>query len=254
MGRFNLRFIYILAHDHNGVIKMSDETKAELVTGNALSPIIPRTVEEVGRLADAVMVAGMVPKSYEADDKLPADKRAAATKSKLMIGILKGLEVGFGPVTALSTICIINNRPCVWGDGAVALCDRGGAVEWVKHGLTGEEGKDDWTARYEIKRRSHDEPYVGTFSVKDAKRAHLWANPKRTPWIEYPQRMLHARARAFALREGFADYLMGLSIAEEAEDLPAPPPERTDVSFLLPAADSDPGEDPSAGETDAAPK
>ncbi len=206
---------------------MSDETKAELVTGNALSPIIPRTVEEVGRLADAVIAAGMVPNSYNGTN-------AAGTKSKLMIGIMKGLEVGFGPITALSHICIINNRPSLYGEAAIALCDRGGAVEWVRHSLTGEEGKDGWTARYEIKRRKHDEPYVGEFSVRDAKRAHLWANPKRTPWIEYPQRMLLARARAFALREGFADYLMGLSIAEEAEDLPAPPPITTDISFLGP--------------------
>ncbi len=207
---------------------MSDETKAELVTGNALSPIIPRTVEEVGRLADAVIAAGMVPNSYNGTDK-------AGTKSKLMIGIMKGLEVGFGPITALSHICIINNRPSLYGEAAIALCERGGAVEWVTHGWDGEEGKDDWSAYYEIKRRGQELPFRATFSVKDAKRAHLWANPKRTPWIEYPQRMLLARARAFALREGFADYLMGLSIAEEAEDLPAPPPEKTSIEFLGPA-------------------
>ncbi len=204
---------------------MSDETRAELVTGNALSPIIPRTVEEVGRLADAVIAAGMVPNSYNGTN-------AAGTKSKLMIGIMKGLEVGFGPITALSHICIINNRPSLYGEAAIALCHRGGAIEWAKHCFTGEEGKDDWTARYSIKRRDQTGTYYGQFSVGDAKRAHLWANPKRTPWIEYPQRMLLARARAFALREGFADYLMGLSIAEEAEDLPAPPPITTDISFL----------------------
>jgi hypothetical protein len=204
---------------------MSDIERARLEAGADVSPIIPRTVEEVGRVADAIMHAGMVPKSYEG----PNDK---ATKAKLMIGIMKGLEVGFGPITALSTICIIGNRPCVWGDGAVALCDRGGAVEWVKHGFEGDEGKDDWTAFYQIKRRSHEEPYEARFSVKDAKRAHLWANPKRVPWIEYPQRMLLARARAFALREGFADFLMGLSIVEEAQDLPPEPAPIVDKSFL----------------------
>ncbi len=204
---------------------MSDETKAELVTGNALSPIIPRTVEEVGRLADAVIAAGMVPNSY-------AGTNGAGTKAKIMIGIMKGLEVGFGPITALSHICIINNRPSLYGEAAIALCHRAGAIESVRHYYEGKEGSDDWIAIYEIRRRKHEQAYIGTFSVKDAKRAHLWANPKRTPWIEYPQRMLLARARAFALREGFADYLMGLSIAEEAEDLPAAPPEKTSIAFL----------------------
>jgi len=68
--------------------------------------------------------------------------------------------------------------------------------------------------------------------VKDAKRAHLWNNPKRDPWMKYPQRMLMARARAYALREGFADCLSGLSIAEEIQDLPEAPKPLTDTTFL----------------------
>jgi len=50
------------------------------------------------------------------------------------------------------------------------------------------------------------------FSVQDAMRAHLWGNAHRRVWLEYPKRMLMARARAYALRDGFADCLMGLSI------------------------------------------
>ncbi len=182
-------------------------------------------------IADAIMRAGMVPSSYEVKLGSPEDQQKG-TKAKLMIGVMKGLEVGFGPITALSTICIINNRPCVWGDGAIALCDRGGAVEWVKHEFIGEEGTDTWACVYRIKRKGHEEPYEGRFSVKEATRAKLWNNPQRTPWIQYPQRMLLARARAFALREGFADFLMGLSIVEEMRDLPAEPPAQTDLAFL----------------------
>ena len=44
--------------------------------------------------------------------------------------------------------------------------------------------------------------------------------------------MLMARARAYALRDGFADCLMGLAIREEIEDLPAEAPGKTDTSFL----------------------
>lgn len=223
---------------------MSDETprRAELVAGSEVAPIIPRTVEEVGRVADAVIAAGMVPKSYEGSTP-------AKTKAMLMIGVMKGLEVGFGPITALSTICVINNRPCLWGDGAVALCQRSGSVEWVTERFFGEEGKDDWTAAFRIKRRGQSEVYEGQFSVKDAKRAHLWGNPKRTPWIEYPQRMLLARARAFALREGFADFLMGLSIAEEIQDLPPEAPAKADLAFL-----DAPTEEPLDGTVQPAPE
>jgi hypothetical protein len=59
--------------------------------------------------------------------------------------------------------------------------------------------------------------------VRDARRAKLWNNPKKLPWVEHPKRMLKWRARAFAMRDGFADCLMGLSIREEVEDMTIEP-------------------------------
>jgi hypothetical protein len=73
-----------------------------------------------------------------------------------------------------------------------------------------------WEVRYW--RKGQDQPYIGRFTVRDAKRANLWMNSNKDPWIKYPDRMLFNRARAFALRDGFADALMGLSIAEEVMD------------------------------------
>lgn len=198
--------------------------KPPLETGARVAPIVPRTVDEVARVAHAVIVAGLAPNSYEG-------RNHNETISKIMIGIMKGAEVGFPPITALSTIAIINGRPCIWGDGAIALVQKSGLVEKIEAIFEGEQFQDDWTAIYRIWRKGQGSPYQGRFSVLDAKRAHLWGNPKKSPWMEYPQRMLMARARAFALRDGFADFLMGLSIAEEAEDIPATP-EKTDTAFL----------------------
>lgn len=205
--------------------------KSDLVAGHPVTGIIPTTIEDVWRIADAIFIAGMVPASYDSKS-MDQQQAVRETKAKLAIGIMKGLEVGMGPVTALSTIAVINNRPCIWGDGAVALCQRSNAVEWVKQEYAGAEDTDAWTATFIIKRRNQDEPYVGTFSVKQAKRAGLWQNPKRQPWINYPGRMLMARARAYALREGFADCLSGLSIAEEIQDLPEGPKPVADTNFL----------------------
>jgi len=198
--------------------------KPPIKSGGPLDAIIPQDLDEAWRLTDAIIKAGMVPNSYEGKD-------GNATRAALMIGILKGLEVGLPPITALSTIMIVNNRPSIWGDGAVALVQAKGHVEKVEQTFTGTDGQDDWTATYRIWRKGQSEPYVGTFSVKDAKRAHLWANVKKPIWSMYPQRMLMARARAYALRDGFADCLAGLAIAEEMQDLPAPP-EKVETAFL----------------------
>ena len=198
--------------------------KTEMTAGKPPVGIIPTTIDDVWRISNAFMLAGMVPDSYRGKDD-------DETKAKLAIGIMKGLEVGMGPATALSTIMIINNRPSIWGDGAVALCQRLNRVADQKTEWTGSLATLDLACAYTIWRVGQNKPYIGEFSVQDAQRAHLWMNPKKQPWCLYPARMIFNRARAFALRDGFSDCLMGLGIAEEVQDIPEAPKEVA-LSFL----------------------
>ena len=71
--------------------------------------------------------------------------------------------------------------------------------------------------------RQGHEPHRVEFSIEDAKRAGLLG--KSGPWQQYTARMLTLRARAFALRDKFADVLKGLSMAEEALDIPQSQPQ-----------------------------
>ena len=196
--------------------------KAELIAGERVSPIIPRTIDEVARIANAVIVAGLAPDSYRGTDE-------RATASKIMIGIMKGAEIGLAPLTALANIAIINGKPCLDGDGAVALILRSGLVEKWEENFTGEEGSDNWTAHCVIWRKGQDSPYEGHFSWADAKRAKLTT---KGPWLSYPGTMLMWRGRGRSMRTGFADCLSGLAIAEEVRDLPEAPKPIEDKSFL----------------------
>src|SRR3546814_15381125 len=54
--------------------------------------------------------------------------------------------------------------------------------------------------------------------MDDAKKAGLAG--KQGPGSQYPQRMRQMRARAWAMRDGFADVLKGIGIAEEVRDFP----------------------------------
>lgn len=189
--------------------------KAELVAGGSVVPIVPRNIEEVARIAKAVIVAGLAPDSYS-KGTIDEDKIA----SKIMIGIMKGAEIGLAPLTALANIAIINGRACLWGDGAVALVQRSGYVQSWEEVFEGDPAKDELTAICTIWRKGQDAPYVGKFSMSDARRAKLLT---KGPWVEYPTRMLMWRARSYAMRNGFADCLSGLAIAEEAQDLPQAP-------------------------------
>lgn len=194
-----------------------------LESGAMVAAVVPRTLEEAFRFAQLVVNAGLCPDSYYTNGQ--------PDPQKVVIGILTGAEVGVPPMQALANIAIINGRPSVWGDLAVALVQAKDLIEEMEHHYTGEPDQDDYECHVVIKRRRQEKPYDGHFSVKKAKRAGLWMNPRRKPWCEYPERMLFNRARAFALRDGFSDALKGLAIREELEDLP-PEPKPVELEFL----------------------
>jgi hypothetical protein len=162
--------------------------------GAPISAIVPRDLDELARVAAAIIKAGLAPDSYIVDPtkekpQISPEEAADKTKSRIMIGIMKGAEVGLPPITALSTIAIINNRPCIWGDGAVALIQSRNIVErWVEttegneqtaQAMANEYGEldytpsqrdfaDDYTAVCTIWRKGQSEPYVGRCAMRAA--------------------------------------------------------------------------------------
>jgi len=116
---------------------------------------------------------------------------------------MAGLEVGLSPFTALQSIAVIGGNPSVWGDGALALVEASMLLEWIKEEFD-EAAK---IATCSVKRFGKPEATVRTFSFDDAQKANLLN--KEGPWRGYPKRMCQMRARAFALRDTFADVLKG---------------------------------------------
>jgi hypothetical protein len=186
-------------------------TLTPMASGAKIQAIVPQTMEEAYRLGKAVCLAGMAPKGMD-------------TPEKCMIAIMQGMEVGLSPMQSLQRIAVVNGRPTIWGDGAMALVRASGSCEFVRESVRGEG--DARTAGCVVKRRGEPEEVTRTFSVADAKKAGLWA--KQGPWSQYPDRMLQMRARAFALRDVFADVLGGMYLREEMDETPerkmAPPP------------------------------
>jgi hypothetical protein len=211
---------------------------AETVTENAVAtrpkaqlqavetgvlPILPRNIEEASRYASGMIAANIVPDAFREGGK--TDKPVDA--SLVLMGILKSMELGVAPQTGLAGLLPLNGRFSVWGDLAAALVHRHGLVkdqevEWTGAILNEElplgEWPDNLTCVVRYWRVGQEKPYEGKFSVRDAKRANLWMNQYKKPWLMFPKRMLFNRARAFALRDGFSDGLQGLSIAEEVLD------------------------------------
>lgn len=197
----------------------SGPRKPPLMAGARPIAIVPQSMEEAYRMANAVCSAGMAPAGLD-------------TPEKAMVAILHGLEIGLAPMAALQRIAVVNGRPTIWGDGAIGLVRSSGLCEWVRETISG-EGETRF-AKCEAKRKGDPEITMRTFSVDDAKRAGLWSPQPRitrfkkdggayekdndSPWHRYPDRMMQMRARAFVLRDLFADVLGGLYLREEIED------------------------------------
>ena len=135
-----------------------------------------------------------------------------------LLAIQHGSEVGLSPMQSLQSIAVINGRPTIWGDAALALVMGSPVCDFVSEGIDGDG--DKMAAICVAKRRGYEKGCVVRFSVDDAKKAGLWG--KAGPWTQYPKRMLQLRARGFALRDSFPDVLRGLVTAEEAFDYPQP--------------------------------
>lgn len=174
--------------------------KPAVQAGGTISAMIPTDIDQAFRLANAIAMSGMAPKAYGTDP------------NKCFVGILAGAEVGLAPFTALQSIAVIGNNPAIWGDGALALIQSSGLLVDI------EETDDGHTATCAMTRKGKPTPIVRSFSMDDAKKAGLAG--KTGPWTQYPQRMRQMRARSWAMRDGFADVLKGLHIAEEVRDRP----------------------------------
>jgi len=173
---------------------------------------------------DAYRFAKMV----AASEFAPKDFRGKP--ESCLLAIQHGAELGLSPMQSLQSIAVVNGRPSVYGDTALAVCKGSPVCEWVRERI--ESDGDQMVATCEAKRRGDAEPVVSRFSMADAKRAGLAG--KAGPWTQYPRRMLQMRARGFALRDAFPDLLRGLVTAEEAMDYPTPEPRRAAVREPVP--------------------
>lgn len=187
----------------------SAETTAMVVAERQQFDLSPRNFDEAWRQAEIMADSDMVPKDFK------------GKPGNCLIAVQWGAEIGLKSMQAVQNIAVINGRPSLWGDAALALVRSSPLCRYVI------ETDDGTTATCRSWRNGEPQEQVRTFSMEDAKLAGLLG--KQGPWTQYPKRMRQMRARAFLLRDVYTDVLKGLHMAEESMDLP--PPER----FMGPA-------------------
>ena len=201
----------------------------EISTQRATGGLALATFDDAFRFSKMVAASEFAPKDFRGKPE------------SCLLAIQHGAEIGLSPMQSLQSIAVINGRPAVWGDAALAVVSASTVCEFVTEAVEGDG--ETMVATCIAKRRGYPAPTAVRFSVADAKKAGLWG--KSGPWTQYPKRMLQLRARGFALRDAFPDVLKGLVTAEEAQDYasmaPAEPaPQTVKVQQLRPSGELGP--------------
>lgn len=175
-----------------------------VVTKESFS-LTPTSLKEAMQYSEMLAKSSVIPKDYQ---NKPGD---------ILVAVQMGAEIGLKPIQALQNIAVINSRPCVWGDALPGLVRGSGKCERIRETFD----ERTMTATCTVKRKGEPEE-SRSFSKVQAEKAGLFGrvykNGEPSPWAKYPERMLQMRARAYALRDVFADVLGGISMAEEVMD------------------------------------
>lgn len=193
-----------MASPNNTALAPTSPPPKRAVTAGSRGLVL-RDINDMWQFAGAVIKSRIAPKGLNAQEQI-------------MVAIQYGAELGLAPMQAMGTVMVVNGRPSLFGDGMLAVAQASGLLADIKETIEGTADKPETLkAVCEVKRHGRPTPSRGEFSWADAKRAGLTS---KDTYKQYPQRMLKARARAFALHDAFPDVLCGVLSTDEAADYP----------------------------------
>lgn len=180
----------------------------------------PKTLDEQLHFCKWAVASGIVP---------------AKTVQEAFVVLQRGGELGFRGLAAFDFLYSVNGRVRITPAGCKAKALGAGILADQREEVLGEG--DAMEAVVTVSRRGIPSPFVGRFSLTDAKRAHLL---DKDNWKKYPRRMLLARARGFAYGDAFSDLVGGLPVRDVADLDPG-------ESLGMPASEPRPAPQPPSG-------
>lgn len=162
----------------------------------------PEHAEHFRKIAEYLSKSSLVPKQYIGK---PAD---------IFVAMAMGYQLGLPIEQAIQDIAVINGKPCLYGDGMLALVlNHPECIDVIEEPIYTGETLSGFKCTVKRKNRADK---TRCYTLEDAKKAKLLGKPG--VWTDHTARMLQMRARAFALRDTFADALKGLKCVEEVQD------------------------------------
>lgn len=109
------------------VVKATTANKSPITFGD--SGVKLASLEDAYRFANAICASGFAPRGMEKPEAV-------------LVAIQLGAEIGLSPMAALQNTAVINGRPAIYGDAALALVRGSGLLVSYKEEEIGEPGTD----------------------------------------------------------------------------------------------------------------
>lgn len=171
--------------------------------------LVPRTMADEIRVAEAYLVSKMAPRQFD-------------TPAKVFIGLQYCKELGLRPIVGLRQVALINGTPSIWGELPITLAKQTGKLKKIIERIF----TKDYTEINLFNKNLDAIPYIAVCNIEttegnyeraftwdDAKKAGL-LDKKESIWLKYPKRMLQMRARGWALKDAIPEAYMGAAILE----------------------------------------
>lgn len=229
--------------EKDGPEDLKSKRAMELVRSPDTGGIMLRNLADLMGFAAAAVNSGMV--------QVPGGRTQEGYGQAALL-IQTGAELGLGLMASVRLLYVQpkSHRIEVFSEGALALIRadpimaRAGKPPrclWWRDWIEGTD--EDMVAKAQTHRRGTPEPDEWSFSVKDARRAGLWARKTNsgqdTPWVGFGPDMLLTKVRSRLAKKVYQDVLGGLFIEGDlyiengqlvglrpsAQPLPAPQPE-----------------------------
>lgn len=143
-------------------LAVQEPKRTDIMAGGPVTGgLVPRSLNDLWRLAGMFHDSQMMPKSLN-------------TREKVAVAIQLGLELGLSPMQAVQNIAVINNRPAIWGDAALGLVQASGLLEEFKETAIEDASGKCVGYRCHVKRKGM-EPIDQKFDKADASQAQLLA-------------------------------------------------------------------------------
>ena len=132
--------------------------------------------------------------------------KAIKTAEQAIAIAIKGVEVGIPMMQSFSQINVIEGKPTISAEGMNFLIRKN-----CPQAILDIIERTNEACKIRASRPNHT-PHEFTFTIEDAKKAQLMANPS---WQKYPKNMLFARCMSDVARTMFPDCIGGISYTPE---------------------------------------